>query len=103
MIKRIIFIALIAGLVYLNYTVPTFDDHKALVLAKLQTGYPLPAQQQERIWRDIDYSNFFVCSVMKTKEKSEMVSYGYLDHVTLINDKWLDQMRQQLTGRTSSY
>ena len=39
MVTRIIIFALIAGVVYLNYTLPTREDHKAFLLEELQIGY----------------------------------------------------------------
>lgn len=99
MFKRIILFALIAGLVYLNYTTPKIEDHKALLLAQLQIGYPLPENLQESIWRDIDFSNFMVCSFMKTKEDSKMISSGYLKKVKLINPKWVQETREKLQNQ----
>ncbi len=96
MFKRIILFALIAGLVYLNYTTPKIEDHKALLLAQLQQGYPIPEEMQQNIWKEIDYSNFMVCSFMKTKEDSKMISSGYLKKVKLINTKWVQDTRAKL-------
>jgi len=96
MFKRMILFALIAGLVYLNYTTPKIEDHKALLLAQLQQGAPLSAEVQQRIWQDIDYSNFMVCSFMKTKEDSKMISSGYLKKVKIINPKWLKETKEKL-------
>lgn len=96
MFKRIILFTLIAGLVYLNYTTPKIEDHKALLLAQLQQGYPIPEEMQQNIWKEIDYSNFMVCSFMKTKEDSKMISSGYLKKVKLINTKWVQDTRAKL-------
>ncbi len=96
MFKRIILFALIAGLVYLNYTTPKIEDHKALLLAQLQQGYPIPEEMQQNIWKEVDYSNFMVCSFMKTKEDSKMISSGYLKKVKLINTKWVQDTRAKL-------
>ena len=41
MMSRIIIFALIAGVVYLNYTTPKIEDHKALLLEELQLGFAL--------------------------------------------------------------
>jgi len=99
--SRLIFFILIAGLVYLNYTVPKIEDHKAFLLTKLQQEYPLPVEMQEKIWKDIDYSNFLVCSFMKTKADSKMISSGYLKKVKLINTKWVEETRAKLQNRGS--
>lgn len=103
MFTRIILFLLIAGLVYLNYTTPKIEEHKALILSELQQEYPIPEQFQERIWNDIDYSNFMVCSFMKTKEDSKMISSGYLKKVKLINRTWIDDTRAKLQRSADSY
>jgi hypothetical protein len=101
MFKRMILFALIAGLVYLNYTTPAVEEHKTLLLAQLQQGYPLPAELQQKIWQDLDYSNFMVCSFMKTKEDSKMITSGYLKKVKIINSTWVKETREKLQqGRT---
>ena len=103
MFTRIIIFALIVGLVYLNYTTPKIEDHKAFLLTQLQQGYPIPPEMQETIWRDIEYSNFMVCSFMKTKEKSTMISSGYLKKVKLINTKWVEETKAALLAKQNSY
>jgi hypothetical protein len=103
MFTRIILFALVVGLGYLNYTTPQVEDHKAFLLAQLQQGYPISEERQERIWRDIDYSNFMVCSFMKTREDSKMISSGYLKKVNLINEKWIEETRAVLQKQSESY
>jgi hypothetical protein len=103
MFTRIILFALVVGLGYLNYTTPQVADHKAFLLAQLQQGYPISEERQERIWRDIDYSNFMVCSFMKTREDSKMISSGYLKKVNLINEKWIEETRAVLQKQSESY
>ena len=103
MLTRIVLFALVVGLVYLNYTTPKIEDHKAFLLAELQQTYPIPEEMQERIWRDIDYSNFMVCSFMKTKEDSKMISSGYLKKVKLINTKWVDEVKTVLQRQADTY
>lgn len=102
MVGRMILFALIAGLVYLNYTVPKEEDHKAFLLSQIQQEYPLPESMQDRIWAHVDYTNFFVASFMKTTEKSVMVSYGFLKKVKLANDKWAEETRAEIL-RQSNY
>jgi hypothetical protein len=99
--SRLIFFILIAGLVYLNYTVPKIEDHKAFLLTQLQQDYPIPPDMQEKVWRDIDYSNFLVCSFMKTKADSKMISSGYLKKVKLINSKWAEETKTALQKQLS--
>jgi len=96
MLSRLFLFAVIAGLVYLNYTTPTFEDHKAFLLAQLQQAYPIPEKTQAKIWKDIDYSNFLVCSFMKTRIDSKMITSGYLKKVKLINTQWVDEIRADL-------
>jgi len=102
MIGRIIIFALIAGLVYLNYTVPKIEDHKAFLLTQLEQEYPIPENLQERIWKKVDFANFFVCSFMKTTEGSVMISYGFLKKVKLANDKWVEEVKAELQRQSSS-
>jgi len=101
MVTRIIIFALIVGVVYLNYTTPKIEDHKAFLLEKLQIGYALNEEQQERLWKKIDYSNFFVCSFMKNTTSSVMISYGFLKRVKLANDKWVEETRAEILKQSS--
>jgi hypothetical protein len=103
MFGRLFIFALIAGLVYLNYTTPTIGDHKAFLLAQLQQAYPIPEETQAKIWKDIDYSNFLVCSFMKTRLDSKMITSGYLKNVNLINTRWVDEVRAELQKQTNGY
>ena len=96
MVSRIIIFVLILGVVYLNYTTPKIEDHKAFLLEKLQAGYALNEEQQERIWKKVDYSNFFICSFMKKTEGSVMISYGFLKKVKLANDKWIAETGDEI-------
>jgi len=103
MFTRLFLFALIVGLVYLNYTTPKIEDHKAFLLAELQQSYPLPKAMQERIWKKLDYSNFMVCSFMKTREGSTMISSGYLKKVQLIDDKWVNEVKATLQRQAETY
>lgn len=103
MLGRIIIIALIAGLVYLNYTNPKFEDHKAFLLAEIQQTYPVPEEMQERLWKNVDYSNFLVCSFVKTSEESSMISSGFLKKVKLIDTKWVDEVKTKLARMEENY
>jgi hypothetical protein len=101
--SRLVFFAVIAGMVYLNYTTPKIEDHKAFLLAQLQQESSIPAEIQEKIWKNLDYSNFLVCSFMKTKIDSKMISSGYLNKVKLINRRWVEETRAALQKQLSSY
>lgn len=96
---RLILLILVAGLVYLNYTNPTEQQHKQAILAELQQAYPIPEELQEQLWRQVDFSNFMVCSFMKTTLDSKMISTGYLEKVKVVNDQWLKETRQKLQAR----
>lgn len=96
MVGRIILFALIAGLVYLNYTVPKAEDHQAFLLSKIEAEYPIPESMQERIWKKVDYSNFFLASFMKTTGDSTMITYGFLKKVKLVDDKWVEEIKKDL-------
>ena len=96
MATRIIIFALIAVIVFLNYTTPKIEDHKAFLLEELQTGTALNEEQQNRLWEKVDYSNFFICSFMKNTESSVMISYGFVKQVKLANEKWVAEARTEM-------
>jgi hypothetical protein len=95
MIKKIIFLAIIAGIVYLNYTNPKESDHRALLLAELESSGAVPVEVQEKIFRDVDFSNFLICSTTKTVDDSKLISYGYLKQVKLSNTSWAETVRKK--------
>jgi hypothetical protein len=103
MVGRIIIFALIAALVYLNYTVPKEEDHQAFLLSEIQSEYPVPESMQDRIWKNVDYSNFFVVSFMKTTEGSTMITYGFLDNIKLVDDEWIEDVRKSLQRNNEYY
>lgn len=101
MASRIIIFALIVGVIYLNYTTPKVEDHKAFLLENMQIGFALSEEQQERLWRKTDYSNFFVCSFIKDTERSTLISYGFLKRVKLADDKWAEEARAEILQRSN--
>lgn len=103
MISRFIFVVLIAGLGYLIYTTPKVEDHKAFLLAELQQTYPVSEEMQTQIWKEVDYSNFFVCSFMKTSVGSTMITYGFLKKVRLIDSEWIDKVKTKLQRQAEAY
>ncbi len=103
MLTRFVIFALIVGLVYLNYTTPKLEDHQAFLLEELQQAYPIPEEMQERIWREVDYTNFMVCSFIKTKEGSTMISSGFLKKVKLIDTEWVDKIKDRLQRQSENY
>ena len=103
MISRFIFVVLIAGLGYLVYTTPKVEDHKAFLLAELQQTYPVSEEMQAQIWKEVDYSNFFVCSFMKTSVGSTMITYGFLKKVKLIDSEWIDKVKNKLQRQAEAY
>ena len=98
MFKKLVLFALIASLVYLNHTNPTREDHEELLLAELQQFGPVSEEQFATALKEIDYSNFMVCSATKTTLESKMISLGYLRQVKMVNDKWARQTMQKLQG-----
>jgi len=104
MITRVVLFLLVVGLVYLNYTNPKIEDHQAFLLAELQQSYPVPEEMRERIWREIDYSNFMVCSFMKTKDiGSTMISFGFLKKVKMMDDEWVNKVKANLQRQAETY
>ena len=103
MLSRFIMFLLMAGLGYLIYTTPKIEDHKAFLLAELQQTYPIPDEMQEQIWKEVDYSNFFVCSFMKTSVGSTMVTSGFLKKVKLIDTQWVDKVKTRLHTQAETY
>ncbi len=96
MFKKLIFVAIIAGLVYLNYTNPKREDHEAVIRAALQKNGPVSDEQFDAVMKDVDYSNFMVCSATKTTLDSKMITYGYVKKTKLINEEWVKQVTQKL-------
>ena len=103
MLSRFITVVLIAGLGYLIYTTPKIEDHKAFLLAELQQTYPVSEEMQAQIWKEVDYSNFFVCSFMKTSVGSTMITYGFLKKVKLIDSEWIDKVKTKLQRQAEAY
>lgn len=102
MVSRIIIFALIVGVVYLNYTTPKTEDHKAFLLAEMNFGFALDEELQERIWRKTDYSNFFVCSFVRDTKSNALISYGFLKTVRLNSDDWVKETKAEIL-RLSNY
>lgn len=103
MFTRLIMFVLIAGLGYLVYTAPKIEDHKAFLLAELEQTYPIPDEMQERIWKEVDFSNFFVCSFMKTSTGSTMVTSGFMKKIKLIDTEWVDKVKTRLHNQAETY
>ena len=99
MFNKLILIAILGGLVYLNYTNPPRADHEALLLAELQALGPMSGEQSALAMKDLDYSNFMICSATKTALDSKLISFGYLRKVKVINESWLKTTARQLQGR----
>lgn len=103
MLSRFIIFLLMAGVGYLIYTAPKIEDHKAFLLTELQQTYPISDEMQEQIWREVDYSNFFVCSFMKTTVGSTMVTSGFMNKVKLIDTQWVDKVKTKLHNQAETY
>ncbi|MCM2265482.1 MAG: hypothetical protein NDI73_09875 [Desulfuromonadales bacterium] len=96
MFKKLILLIIVAGVVYLNYTNPKREDHEAVILAALQERGPVSEDQFAAAMKDVDYSNFMVCSAAKTALDSKLITYGYLKQVKLVNDEWIKQTTQKI-------
>lgn len=97
--KKLLLLIIAGGLVYLNYTNPTREDHETLLYEEMQALGPISAEQFEQAVGEIDFSNFLVCSATKTTLDSRMISLGYLKEVKLVNEQWLQETRRSLQGR----
>ena len=93
--KKLLFLIIAGGLVYLNYTNPQRADHEALLLAELRKNGPVSEEQFASVMKDVDFSNFMVCSATKTSVDSRIITYGYLKKTKLVNDQWLKQAGQK--------
>lgn len=98
MLKKLLFLALIAGLVYLNMTNPGRAEHRDKLLAELEMSGPVPEQMEETLLRNLDFSNFLICSTMKTIDNSQLVTLGYRRNVELVNPDWLASVRHKHFG-----
>ena len=70
---------------------------------KIQSEYRMSEERLERIWRKTDYSNFFVASFMKTTEGSTMITYGFAKKISLVDDKWVEEVKKELQRQDSYY
>ena len=91
MFKKLIFLIIIGGLVYLNVTTPKQAEHEALLLEELQQFGPVSEALEERVFSQLDFSNFMVCSAIKTSEDSKMLTLGYLKKVKLVHTEWAQE------------
>ena len=97
--KKLLFLIIGAGLVYLNYTNPTRQDHEALLLAEFRKSGPVSEEQFTQAMKDVDFSNFMVCSAAKTSEDSKLITFGYLKKTKVKNDNWLKDATRKLQAR----
>jgi hypothetical protein len=95
MAKKLILVILVVVIGIFNYMTPTFEDHQAVLFAKLEQGGVIPENLRDQIIRTVDYSNFFVCSAVKTAEGSRLVTVGILSKVDLKNDRWVSEIRSK--------
>lgn len=96
MFKKLILLIIVAGVVYLNYTNPKREEHEALLRAELQKNGPVSEEQFAAVMKDVDYSNFMICSATKTSLDSKMLSYGYLKKTKFVNAEWLKETTQKI-------
>ena len=91
MLTRIIVIALIGGLVYLNYSNPTEQEHKDAIIAELQQSWPIPEEIQAQIWSKVDYTNFLV------QLPSTKLQTPFIKTIKIVNDKWVEETRRNVS------
>jgi hypothetical protein len=96
--KKLLFLIIAAGVVYLNYNNPTREDHEALLYEEMRALGPISDEQFARALKDVDFSNFLVCSATKTALDSKMISFGYLKEVQLKNPQWIQETMNKLRG-----
>lgn len=96
--NKLLLLAMTGALVYLNLANPGRADHEAFLLAEAQARAPLAGEQSAALLEELDYSNFMICSATKTALDSKMVTFGYLNRVTLINEPWLAAITGRLQG-----
>ena len=96
--KKLLFLIIAGGVFYLNYTNPTREDHEELLFTELQAFGPVSEEQFDKVLKDIDFSNFMVCSATKTTLDSKVLSFGYLKKTKMVNTAWAGQTMQKLQG-----
>ncbi|MDH3999258.1 MAG: hypothetical protein OET90_10520 [Desulfuromonadales bacterium] len=89
MIARIVIFALIVGMAYLNYTNPSFEEHQEALLEEMQ--YPLSDAAMDKFLKRVDYSNFLVCSFVKSTKGSKLISNGFLNKVKIVDSEWIQK------------
>lgn len=97
--KKLLFLIIAAGVVYLNYTNPTREEHEAFLLAEMKAMGPVSTEEFAQALKDVDFSNFMVCSATKTTLDSKMISLGYRKEVKLVNDQWVGAAMEKLKKR----
>ena len=65
----------------------------------MQEQGPVSEEQFAQAMKDVDFSNFMVCSATKTSEDSKLITFGYLKKTKVMNDKWLKDTVQKLQAR----
>ena len=87
--KKLIFFILLAGAGYLYYTNPTREAHiEALTEALTARQVIAEGAATPAMFRDLDYSSFFIGSSLKDTEKMTIVTSGYLGKVKVVDDQW---------------
>lgn len=97
--KKLIMFAIIGGLVYLNYVNPKLAAHQSALLDSLNQAGGVSEEFRDQVWRDVDFSNFIICSVTKTVLDSKMISIGYLNKVKVVNNQWAEEIVKKYENR----
>ena len=97
--KKLLFLIIAAGVVYLNYNNPTREDHEAFLYNELSALGPLSDDQFARVLKEIDFSNFLVCSATKTTMDNKMITFGFRKEIQLKNPVWPGETMNKLQKR----
>lgn len=98
MFKKLILFAFIGGLFYLNHTNPPREVHEELLLAEMQRFGPVSEEQFAELLKEIDYSNFMVCSATKATLDNQLITFGFRKEVALKNEGWIRQAVRKIQG-----
>ncbi len=86
--NKLMLLVIAGALGYAAYTNPDFSAHQEAVSRALQDQQYYTEEQNAERFSDLDFTNFLVASVAKDTVKMTMVSYGFLDRVTVVDEAW---------------
>ena len=86
--KTLLILAVIAFLGFLYYSNPSFQDHKSEIGSDLVESNTISDELDDPFWKDLDYTNFFICSTTKSTTSKTMVSVGFMWKVKVVDNEW---------------